>query len=175
MQPSSLPLPGDRQVLNIYNTNSLVHWEEREINMREHLVHYFSDEIRSHLISTNRAWDVRRIEAPTLMPAGLMSNAYTNSDVWMQECLSDSELMMVLRPETTSSSYVYMQHILSNHSKTRLPLCVWQAGKSYRREPRSTRKARQTEGVLAARVSVCLLGQILETTITAIASNLFGI
>lgn len=102
--------------------------------MREHLIQYFSDEIRSHLISTNKAWDVRRVEAPTLVPAELISNAYTNSDVWMQECLSDNELVMVLRPETTSSSYVYMQHILSNHSKTRLPLCVWQAGKSYRRE-----------------------------------------
>lgn len=121
-------------MLNLFNVNSLVHWEEREINMRDHMVRFFSEEVRTFLRSANPAWDVRRVEAPALTPRALVSDAYTNADIWVQEQLSETEAPLVLRPETTPSTYVYMQHILGNHSKTRLPLCVWQAGRSYRRE-----------------------------------------
>lgn len=121
-------------MLNLFNVNSLVHWEEREINMRDHMVRFFSEEVRTFLRSVNSAWDIRRVEAPALTPRALISDAYTNADIWVQEQLSETDPPLVLRPETTPSSYVYMQHILGNHSRTRLPLCVWQAGRSYRRE-----------------------------------------
>ncbi len=121
-------------MLNLFNVNSLVHWEEREINMRDHMVRFFSEEVRTFLRSVNPAWDVRRVEAPALTPRALISDAYTNADIWAQEQLTETEAPLVLRPETTPSTYVYMQHILGNHSRTRLPLCVWQAGRSYRRE-----------------------------------------
>jgi glycyl-tRNA synthetase len=90
--------------------------------------------VRSFLRSVNPAWDIRRVEAPALTPRPLISDAYTNADIWAQEQLTETEAPLVLRPETTPSTYVYMQHILGNHSRTRLPLCVWQAGRSYRRE-----------------------------------------
>ncbi len=121
-------------MLNLFNVNSLVHWEEREINMRDHMVRFFSEEVRGFLRSANPAWDIRRIEAPALTPRALVSDAYTNADIWVQEQLAETDAPLVLRPETTPSTYVYMQHILGNHSRTRLPLCVWQAGRSYRRE-----------------------------------------
>jgi len=121
-------------VLNLFNVNSLVHWEEREINMRDHMVRFFSEEVRNFLRSANPAWDVRRVEAPALTPRTLVSDAYTNADIWVQEQLTETDAPLVLRPETTPSTYAYMRHILSNHSRTRLPLCVWQAGRSYRRE-----------------------------------------
>lgn len=121
-------------MLNLFNVNSLVHWEEREINMRDHMVRFFSEEVRTFLRAVNPAWDVRRVEAPALTPRALISDAYTNADIWAQEQLTETEAPLVLRPETTPSTYVYMQHILGNHSRTRLPLCVWQAGRSYRRE-----------------------------------------
>jgi glycyl-tRNA synthetase len=121
-------------VLNLYNVNSLVHWEEREISMRDHMVRFFADEVRHFLKSINSAWDFRRIEAPALMPRSLVSEAYVNTDIWVQEKLSSTETELVLRSETTPSTYIYMQHLLGNHSRTRLPLCVWQVGKSYRRE-----------------------------------------
>ncbi|MBB3567383.1 histidyl-tRNA synthetase [Rhizobium sp. BK491] len=121
-------------MLNIYNVNSLVHWEERGIRLRDDFVRFFSDEVASFLRSTNPAWDIRRVEAPTLMPRNLVSDAYSNSDIWVQKRMSNTEAELVLRPETTPSTYAYMQHLLGNHSRTRLPLCVWQAGKSYRRE-----------------------------------------
>lgn len=121
-------------MLNLFNVNSLVHWEEREINMRDHMVRFFSEEVRTFLRSANPAWDIRRVEAPALTPRALVSDAYTNADIWVQEQLAETDAPLVLRPETTPSTYVYMQHILGNHSRTRLPLCVWQAGRSYRRE-----------------------------------------
>ncbi|MGO4194356.1 aminoacyl--tRNA ligase-related protein [Rhizobium sp. YAF28] len=121
-------------MLNLFNVNSLVHWEEREINMRDQMVRFFSEEVRTFLRSVNPAWDIRRVEAPALTPRALISDAYSNADIWVQEQLSETDPPLVLRPETTPSSYVYMQHILGNHSRTRLPLCVWQAGRSYRRE-----------------------------------------
>ncbi|MBB3440726.1 aminoacyl--tRNA ligase-related protein [Rhizobium sp. BK379] len=121
-------------MLNLFNVNSFVHWEEREINMGDHMVRFFSEEVRTFLRSVNPAWDVRRVEAPALTPRALISDAYTNADIWAQEQMTETEAPLVLRPETTPSTYVYMQHILGNHSRTRLPLCVWQAGRSYRRE-----------------------------------------
>ena len=41
---------------------------------------------------------------------------------------------LALRPETTPGSYAYAQHLLNTHSGYKPPLCVWQAGKSFRRE-----------------------------------------
>ncbi|MCZ7861395.1 hypothetical protein O9X98_08295 [Agrobacterium salinitolerans] len=121
-------------MLNIYNVNSLVHWEERDISMRDDMVRFFSDEVRHFLRSENPAWDMRRIEAPTLIPRALISDAYTDEDIWAQQRVSPTETELVLRPETTPSTFIYMRHLLESHTKTKLPLCVWQAGRSYRRE-----------------------------------------
>lgn len=125
-------------MLSILNVNSLVHWEEGEILRREEFIRHFSQEVRVFLRSINPAWDVRRVEAPTLVPRHLISNAYENDDVWVQERLTATETELVLRPETTPSTYAYMTHLLETHTGTRLPLCIWQAGRSYRREQEQT-------------------------------------
>lgn len=121
-------------MLNLFNVNALVHWEERDIELRDLMVRFFSGEVRSFLRSVNPAWDMRRVEAPVLTPRALISDAYSNADIWVQERLASGETELVLRPETTPSTYAYMQHLLATHTGTRLPLCVWQAGRSYRRE-----------------------------------------
>lgn len=121
-------------MLNLYDINALAHWEERQIEVREDLTRFFAREVRAFLLGTNPAWDIRRVEAPTLMPRRLVSDAYTNEDIWVQERLSEHDHDLVLRPETTPSTYAYMRHLLETHSKTKPPLCVWQAGKSFRRE-----------------------------------------
>ena len=41
---------------------------------------------------------------------------------------------LALRPETTPGSYVYARHLLDTHSGVKPPFCVWQVGKSFRRE-----------------------------------------
>ena len=125
-------------MLSILNVNSLVHWEEREILRREEFIRHFSEEVRAFLRSVNSAWDIRRVEAPTLVPRAIISSAYENNDIWVQERITATETALVLRPETTPSTYVYMGHLLDSHSGTKLPLCVWQAGRSYRREQEQT-------------------------------------
>ncbi len=125
-------------MLSILNVNSLVHWEEREILRREELIRHFSEEVRAFLRSVNPAWDMRRVEAPTLIPRHLISDAYGNADVFVQQQLTPTDTELVLRPETTPSTYAYMTHLLDTHTGARLPLCVWQAGRSYRREQEQT-------------------------------------
>ena len=121
-------------MLSLYQANGLVHWTDREIRLRDMMMGHFAAEIAAFLKSANPAWDIRRVEAPQLVPRALISDAYGPEDVFLQERLSEHDLPLVLRPETTPSSYIYMQHLLNSHGGVRPPLCVWQAGKSFRRE-----------------------------------------
>jgi glycyl-tRNA synthetase len=41
---------------------------------------------------------------------------------------------LALRPETTMGSYAAAKYLLTSHLKIRMPLVVWQHGKSFRRE-----------------------------------------
>jgi glycyl-tRNA synthetase len=121
-------------MLSLYQANGLVHWTDREIRLRDMMIGHFAGEVSAFLKEVNPAWDVRRTEAPLLTPRELISEAYGREDVFVQERLSAHDRELVLRPETTSSTYAYMQHLLNSHGRVRLPLCVWQAGKSFRRE-----------------------------------------
>ena len=121
-------------MLSLYDANGLVHWTERDIRVRESAISHLAAEVSATLKSINPAWDIRRVEAPVLVPRSLISEAYTDEDVFVQQRLSNHDHDLVLRPETTPSTYVYMAHLLASHAKVRLPLCVWQAGKSFRRE-----------------------------------------
>jgi glycyl-tRNA synthetase len=133
-------------VFNLYDVNALVHWDEREILARDAMTRFFEGEVREFLRKTNPAWDIRRVEAPILTPRPLISAAYDNSDVWVLERLGEHDRDLVLRPETTPSTYAYMRHLLASHGKVRPPLCVWQAGKSFRREQdQSTKHMRLKE------------------------------
>lgn len=121
-------------MLSLYDVNGLVHWTEREIRLRDAAIDHIAAEVASALKAMNPAWDIRRVEAPLLTPRSLISDAYGDEDVFVQQRLSEHDHELVLRPETTPSTYVYMRHLLTSQSKVRLPLCVWQAGKSFRRE-----------------------------------------
>lgn len=121
-------------MLSLYDANGLVHWTERDIRVRESAITHFSAEVSATLKSLNFAWDIRRVEAPLLVPRAMISEAYGDEDIFVQQRLSEHDHELVLRPETTPSTYVYMTHLLASHAKVRLPLCVWQAGKSFRRE-----------------------------------------
>ena len=91
---------------------------------------YLTDEVYSALAETNRAWTMHQIEAPLLTPKAAINPNYTNDDVWIQD---GGEL--VLRPETTPGSYTAATQMLLNGVKP--PLCVWQVGKSFRKEQHS--------------------------------------
>ena len=119
-------------MLSLYQSNGLVHWTDREIRLREMMQAHFAAEVSAFLTDTNPAWDIRRVEAPQLTPRELVSAAYGPQDIFFVERLGEAQL--VLRPETTPSTYAYMQHLLNSHARVKPPLCVWQAGKSFRRE-----------------------------------------
>jgi len=121
-------------MLNIYDVNGLPSWDEAEINQREHLTASLAAGVREALLAMNPAWSFRRVEAPLLMPRALISEAYTDADVWAQRRMDASDHDLVLRPETTPGTYAAMRHALDHHTGARLPFCMWQAGKSFRRE-----------------------------------------
>lgn len=116
----------------LYDINSLVIWEERDIRIRKFIEESVKEEIKTILLSENSAWKFYQIEAPSLIPLSLINKNYTSEDIWIQET-KDSEVPLVLKPETTPSSYVYSQHLL-NTNRCMPPLVVWQTSKSFRRE-----------------------------------------
>lgn len=115
---------------NLYAVNGLVCWSEREIRLRERFRDYFAEEFRAALLAANPAWRYLQVEAPLLTPRDLVSASYTAADVFEQAGGG-----LVLRPETTPGSYRWVRAALDDTgSGVRPPVCVWQAGKSFRRE-----------------------------------------
>lgn len=121
-------------MLSLYEVNALVHWDERHVLARERIAAQVSVEVAQFLRGVNPAWDVRRVEAPILVPRSMISDAYGDADVYRQARLGPDDHDLVLRPETTPTTYAYMRHLLNGHGRVRPPLCVWQMGKSFRRE-----------------------------------------
>lgn len=113
----------------IYDKNGLIFWTEEEIQLREMMMNYFLSKLKLSLKSQNSAFEFVRVEAPILTPTNLINKNYTDEDVFR---VGD----VTLRPETTMGSFAYVPVLLNNHNvpKYRLPLVVWQLGKSFRNE-----------------------------------------
>lgn len=114
-------------MLNVYNKNGLVFWNEDEIREREHLTACFAAHMDQFLREQNAAFHLIRIEAPTLTPTTRINPNYTDDDVYF---LKDG---LAMRPETTPGSYAYARSLLDSYLD-KPPFCVWQSGKSYRAE-----------------------------------------
>lgn len=112
----------------LYNVGGLRFWSQGEITLREQAIVRLHEAVMNPLIELNPAWSSARVEGPILTPTIHISPAYDSSDVWTTQVEG-----YALRAETTSSSYLYAQHLVKS-GKRKLPLCVWQAGKSFRRE-----------------------------------------
>jgi glycyl-tRNA synthetase len=123
---------------NLYNSNGLVFWFEEEIRIREMLKQHFVAAVSSNLKIQNRGFEILQVEAPLITPRRLINANYTALDVYeldeVDQFAENAEL--VLRPETTMGSYKALEYLLNTHNdrKIKLPLCVWQHGKSFRRE-----------------------------------------
>lgn len=117
-------------MIDIYNINGLPFFYEQDIKLRRYLETYFADSVRNLLENQNAAWRMMQVEAPTLTPRELLNQNYTADDIWVQGNHGSHEL--ALRPETTPGSYKYAEMLFDMGAMP--PLCVWQAGKSYRRE-----------------------------------------
>ncbi len=118
-------------------TAQLRWWTETEIEFREEAVRHLARTIRAGLLGINKAWTFHRTEGPMLVPRSMVAPGYTDDDLWMTRAEIASQ-DATMRPETTASSYMAARHIIGTGSEKdqqkKLPLCVWQVGKSYRRE-----------------------------------------
>jgi len=115
---------------NLYSRNGLLFWSEEEIEFRQLCQTTIVRAVTECLKTMNRGFEVVQVEAPLLTPRELLNPNYTDEDVWACE---DG---LVLRPETTMGSFAALPHLLDSHAsrRRRMPICVWQHGKSFRRE-----------------------------------------
>lgn len=102
-------------------------WTQDELAMRQEIFQRLNRGIQQALLDVNRGWTFEQCEAPMLVPRSMVSEAYTDDDVFF----TGEEFAM--RPETTKGSFMYAAHLF-NTSKIKPPLCVYQIGKSYRIE-----------------------------------------
>lgn len=119
----------------LYGVNGLIFWSEREINARKMVESHLVQAMKDSLKSMNRAWEFLQVEAPILTPRDFVNKNYSADDMFLTRGTGvDAEF--VARPETTMGSYEYAKYLLNPHNdmKVRMPLVVWQHGKSFRRE-----------------------------------------
>jgi glycyl-tRNA synthetase len=123
---------------NLYSSNGLVFWTEEEIRLRKMFEQHFVAAISSNLKTQNRGFEIVQIEAPLITPREFINPNYTDKDIFGldEENEMATHCQFVLRPETTMGSYKAIEHLLNtyNDRKYKLPLVVWQHGKSFRRE-----------------------------------------
>lgn len=117
-------------MLNLYNTNGLTFWNEEEIALRDSFVKIITNNLKKELLQLNHAFQFQQVEASILTPRTLLNKNYTKDDIFV------IQNGLVLRPETTMGSYEYAKLLLSRQEeyKPKLPLVVWQHGKSFRNE-----------------------------------------
>ena len=126
----------------LFDVNGLMFWTEREIRLRHQFEDHFAAEMKTILCAENPAWSFIQVDGPQLTPRDNINPNYTDEDIWVQMNglglggigAIENEPPLVLRPETTPSSYVYAQHLLNTHTGIKPPFVVWQTGKSFRRE-----------------------------------------
>ncbi len=118
--------------LALYTPTALRFWTEREILLRNQFTARILDNIRTLLLNVNSAWRFEQCEGPLITPMNMISLSYDSEDFFILEAKVANEIS-VLRPETTPSSYLYAKYLLKATS-AKPPLCVWQLGKSFRRE-----------------------------------------
>ena len=126
-------------MINLYNTNSLVFWEEKDIRIKRQIEENLKEDIKQILLEQNPQWKLFQIEAPSLIPIDLINPNYTSDEIWIQETKSDTETQLALKPETTPSSYLYVEYLLDSN-RVIPPFVVWQTSKSFRREQDQTIK-----------------------------------
>lgn len=112
----------------LYNFGGLRFWSEDEIELREQFQNRAASAVSRTLLGVNPAWRFFRMEGPILAPRNTVSESYSDDDVFITNHVVGGDALR-LRAETTHSSYTYARWIGG-----KLPVCVWQSGKSFRRE-----------------------------------------
>ena len=112
----------------LYQLSGLRFWSQDEIELREAFQRRAVAVVTRTLTDLNPAWRFMRTEGPCLSPRDQISAAYTDDDLFATNHIAGGS-PLYLRAETTPSSYA-----VARRAGGKLPMCVWQAGKSFRRE-----------------------------------------
>ncbi len=115
-----------------YDYNNLPFYSEEDVLLRRYITDFIAMRMARILRKQNKAWQFIQIEAPSLIPRDLVSDNYTEQDMFVQQVF-DSTKQLVLKPETTPASYLYLENLLKSNGAFP-PVCVWQLSKSFRRE-----------------------------------------
>jgi glycyl-tRNA synthetase len=113
-----------------YNIESLRFYDEAEIELREMITTRIANNVKRTLMNVNPAWKFYRVEGPLLTPRNFVSSSYDEDDIFVTQ-VEKASAKLVLRPETTVSSYMFAR---KKYAGNKLPMCVWQVGKSFRVE-----------------------------------------
>jgi glycyl-tRNA synthetase len=113
-----------------YDIESLRFYDEAEIELREMMTARIANNVKRTLAQVNSAWKVYRVEGPLLTPRNFVSPSYDEDDIFITQ-IEKAGSKLVLRPETTVSSYEFAR---KKYAREKFPLCVWQVGKSFRVE-----------------------------------------
>lgn len=112
----------------LYQFCGLRFWNEDEIELRDAFSSRVISIVKRTLSEINPAWSFAQVEGPILTPRSFINDAYDDNDLFSTNHKIGDDFLY-LRPETTASSYEYARFL-----KRKLPLCVYQKGKSFRRE-----------------------------------------
>lgn len=124
---------------NPYEMNGIVSWNEFEIRLRNMMSDYFYHSLKDALLKINHAWTFHQVEMPILLPQEFINHEYNDENMFHIDPIfrpdEDRFWHLYLRPETTYGSYIHAQNILTEYgTKEKLPICIWQIGKSFRLE-----------------------------------------
>lgn len=114
-------------------TNATVRWSAAEIERREALIREIPELLGAAWRSLNQRVRLERVETPMVLPASvLQSHVDAGFD------LVPAKDGYYLRPETTAGTFEAFRQDwpMQNQWPKVLPLCYWQAGKSFRDEKR---------------------------------------
>ncbi|NJM13326.1 MAG: hypothetical protein HC889_16940 [Synechococcaceae cyanobacterium SM1_2_3] len=112
----------------LYTYAGLRSWSEDEIELREAFQARAVAVVRRTLTGINPAWQFMRTEGPCLAPESAINPAYTPDDVFVTNHARGGERFL---PQPRNNRQRYRA---AHASGRKLPLCVWQARKSFRRE-----------------------------------------
>lgn len=115
----------------IWNDNGLPFYTANDIAIRNHIIAVLSLEVQDVLLNENKSWTFKQIEAPCIIPSGMISSEYDTEDYY--QLATDPGTYISLRPETTAASYAYGKY-LNEHLRFTPPMCIWQNAKSFRAE-----------------------------------------
>lgn len=112
----------------LYEFGGLRFWSQEEIEARMDFQLKASRLVTRTLSEMNGAWRHFQVEGPCLAPRTCISDAYEDDDLFKTNHVVGGG-NLYLRAETTHSSYTFARRVTG-----KLPICVWQSGKVFRRE-----------------------------------------